>query len=174
MGLPLHFAAKSGSVDAVRFLVEDAKLGVNAMDNAGKLPLSYAVLGNHIEVVEYLLSKGAEVNGQGMTPLMIAGSWGHVELIELLVARGAKPDLQTGDLENMTALHIDVEANRHVAAAVLLQLGADAKVKREDGKTALDMAEGGWLEEYWERARARRTLRTRVRSHARTCTRTGT
>ena len=63
------------------------------------------------------------------------------------MSKGAKVNLQTGDLDNMAALHVAVESHRLEAALKLIELGADVSLKRQDGKSALEMGDP-WLEEY--------------------------
>ena len=58
-------AAKEGTVDDIGFFVERKKAKVNAKNNNGWTPLHYAVHSNsNVEVLEYLVSRGASVNTQ--------------------------------------------------------------------------------------------------------------
>ena len=61
VGLPLHYACKSGSLASVTYLVEQAGLSVTAHDNTGKAALHWATLGSHLDVMAYLIRKGANV-----------------------------------------------------------------------------------------------------------------
>ncbi len=56
---PLHIAAREGSFNIVKLLVEhNARL--SEMDDYGFSPIDYAIKKNHKEIVEYLRSKGAK------------------------------------------------------------------------------------------------------------------
>ena len=61
-------------------------------------PLSIAVMEGARNIVEFLLSKGANVNFQedflSFTPLMIATSSGRLDLAKLLLMAGANPALK--------------------------------------------------------------------------------
>ncbi|KAJ7895111.1 ankyrin repeat-containing domain protein [Mycena leptocephala] len=57
----LHWAASSGSVDIVRFLV-DKQAEVDIMDNSGWTPLHIAVSAGHDEIAQELVGAGADVN----------------------------------------------------------------------------------------------------------------
>lgn len=59
----LHYAARYGRLDAVRFLVEAKNLPVNRVWTNGKTPIYQATLAQSIPVVNYLLRKGADPRG---------------------------------------------------------------------------------------------------------------
>jgi ankyrin repeat protein len=53
-----------------------------------------AVAGGHIEVVELLISHGADINKKdysGNTPLQKAYQYNHTNMIKLLLSLGAEP-----------------------------------------------------------------------------------
>lgn len=90
----LHWAAASGSVEAVRFLLAPS---VEADPQAARgnnfTPLHSAAMQGHAAVCEVLLAAGAGVNvqtdPQGYAPLHSAAFAGHVEAIRVLLAHGA-------------------------------------------------------------------------------------
>ena len=91
---PLWTAAESGHPDMVRFLVSkgaDIELGTAER----QVPLSAAV--NRLDIVTFLLSKGAKVNGdprfRGETPLSSAALIGNKAVVDLLIAKGADVNL---------------------------------------------------------------------------------
>ena len=80
---------------------------------AGYTPLMGAVINNKMELSQFLIDRGANVNataGDGNAPLLIAAKEGNLELVKLLIEKGAKADYTNPDGE--TALHI-AEENSH-------------------------------------------------------------
>ncbi len=94
----LHFAAGDGDLPRVRELVVQGH-EINAFDqDISFTPLHYAVRGGHIEVAQYLLSVGADVNAHeeskiGETPLGAAAADCSSKIAELLVNAGADPTI---------------------------------------------------------------------------------
>jgi ankyrin repeat protein len=71
---PLMYAARQGSLDAARVLVE-AGAELNATDPDGTTPLMFTVINGHYDLARFLVEKGADVNlpdRAGMTPLYAA------------------------------------------------------------------------------------------------------
>ncbi len=60
--LALHAAAREGDLDEVRRLIEDAGTPVDAGDRYDATPLMKAAENGHVEVVEYLIEAGADVD----------------------------------------------------------------------------------------------------------------
>ncbi|KAK2065488.1 hypothetical protein LY76DRAFT_611434 [Colletotrichum caudatum] len=94
----------------------------------GGTALQAASGGGHIEVVERLLSAGADVNADpssmnGRTALQAASGRGHVEVVERLLSAGA--DVNYG--------HVEVVER-------LLSAGADVNATDTSGRTALTIA----------------------------------
>jgi hypothetical protein len=66
----------------------------------GDTALSDAAYYGHTEVVELLLTKGADANGMapaGSSPLPWAAYFGHTQIVKLLLARGADVDAKNAD-----------------------------------------------------------------------------
>jgi cytohesin len=94
----LHWAAASGNIEAVRFLLAPP-VGADprAARNNNFTPLHAAAMQGHAAVCEVLLGAGAEVNAQtnpqGYAPLHSAAFAGHVATIQVLLVHGADREL---------------------------------------------------------------------------------
>jgi len=90
----LHSAAGQGDVDTCTQLLDGGE-DIEAVDDHGETPLSYAAWYGHIDTARILVERGANVNASGRrrggaTPLTYARSLGHQEVVNLLVERGAR------------------------------------------------------------------------------------
>ena len=110
----------------------------NKQDNNGLTALIFASQGCHSEVVQILLSKGADPNIQredGWTALMSASANGLSEMVHILLKGGADPNIQEED--GWTALMIADQNGHSEVVQILLKGGADPNFQKEDGTTAL-------------------------------------
>lgn len=142
--LDLHAAATVGDLDRVRQLVERDHASLAAYSPDGFPPLALAAYTGHLPVVDYLLSRGADVNQVGknrgrFTALTGAVSSGHRDVVARLLESGADPNYwyQGG----FTPV-LEAAANGDVPTLELLTAhGGDLTVETEQGKTALSLAE---------------------------------
>ncbi|KAJ1928864.1 hypothetical protein IWQ60_001660 [Tieghemiomyces parasiticus] len=84
-------AASDGVMDRVKQLIEKDNISVDAKDQNGYTPLHAAVSYDHLDIVQYLLEKKADVaivDTDGDTPLHVCET---VECAEILVNHGADP-----------------------------------------------------------------------------------
>ena len=146
---PLHHAAEraeEGGEEGVAQLLIDAGANVNAQDARGLTALHMAVGSNRHVLAESLLDAGANIDARasdsadGVTALHIAAAGGWLDCVGLLLRRGAAVDpLAAAGVG--TPLLAAVEKGREHAAAALIEYGADASVKNEQGETAAAIAE---------------------------------
>ncbi len=59
---PLHKAAHNGDLAAVKNILEEGEIEVDAAGAAERRPLHRAAGGNHTEICKYLVEKGAQVD----------------------------------------------------------------------------------------------------------------
>ncbi len=137
----LHYLAVENQLDAVKFLVEEKKADVNSLNDFGDSPLSEAAELGHVELVKYLLQKGAKLKFKGQKVVLHgAVRGGNAEIVKILLAAGADVN-EVGDLKD-TALHVAAEWNEDdEITKLLLEAGADINARRIFDKTPLDVAE---------------------------------
>ena len=143
---PLHHAAKRSDEagdEGVAQLLIDAGANVNVYDGSGLTALHMAVGSNRHLLAESLLDAGANIDARaesgGATALHMAAAAGCLDCVGLLLRRGATVDPLAHGME--TPLLAAVEKGKEYAAVALLEHGADANVKNEDGDTVATIAE---------------------------------
>jgi ankyrin repeat protein len=88
----LHAAAKCGSLEMARYLINHRGLYVDVADSNGSTPLITAVINYSEDMVRFLVEHGADVNTVnrfGETPLWWAIENSHGNVAEYLAAHGA-------------------------------------------------------------------------------------
>ncbi|XP_041117075.1 poly [ADP-ribose] polymerase tankyrase-2-like isoform X1 [Polyodon spathula] len=133
-------AAKMGCLARVKKLCSPEN--VNCRDTQGRhsTPLHLAAGYNNLEVAEYLLQHGAEVNSQdkgGLIPLHNAASYGHVDVAALLIKYNAC--VNATDTWAFTPLHEAAQKGKTQLCALLLAHGADASLTNQEGQSPLDL-----------------------------------
>eukprot|EP00919_Chromeraceae_sp_WS-2016_P057927 GHVR01137276.1.p1 GENE.GHVR01137276.1~~GHVR01137276.1.p1 ORF type:complete len:300 (+),score=10.48 GHVR01137276.1:492-1391(+) len=105
-----------------------------------KTPLMYACMKGHLEVVNVLISKGAEINANDRyrkTPLMYASMEGHQEVVKLLIGKGA--DVNYKDENGRTPL-IDASMKGNLDMVKVLIYSPDINTRDTDLNIALQYA----------------------------------
>ena len=139
-------AAKAGDLELVKKIVGEHPHIVNCRDLDGRhsTPLHFAAGYNRVGVVEFLLSRDADVHAKdkgGLVPLHNACSYGHYEVTELLVKHGAS--VNVSDLWKFTPLHEASAKGKYEIVKLLLKHGADPTKKNRDGHTPIDLVKEG-------------------------------
>lgn len=102
---PLHLAAHYGNLGTVKLLIEyGADIEAVSQNSIANTPISAAAWGNHLDIVSYLIDRGANVNapnGRGATALHRAIDAGRLPLAELLLSHGADPNIR--DVHGVTS-----------------------------------------------------------------------
>lgn len=160
----LHAAALWLAKDAVRTVVEKGA-EVDARDAQGATPLLRLVSGKpgappesavlRLELVRYLLAKGANVNAfaplsepeqlrfgtlssPGDSPFLHVIGNGDQELVALFLKSGA--NVHFANRRGETPLQLALKSNKLDIAEMLLQAGADVNPPVSQGKTPLQLA----------------------------------
>lgn len=84
---PLFYAARSGAIDVVIWLVEQHHVAVNARDSENRSALFYACEEGKLDVVQYLIDMDADhktADYDGDTAARLAEGRGHVDVAALL------------------------------------------------------------------------------------------
>ncbi|MCP9262962.1 Poly [ADP-ribose] polymerase [Dirofilaria immitis] len=133
-------AAKEGDVEKIRKIIIPATINCRDIRGRFSTPLHLAAGYNNLEVAQFLLENGAEVNLKdkgGLIPLHNASSFGHLEIASLLIEFGA--EVNHPDKWGYTPLHEAAQKGRTQICSLLLSNGADATLKNNEGLTALDI-----------------------------------
>uniref|UniRef100_A0A3B4BZD6 K Homology domain-containing protein n=1 Tax=Pygocentrus nattereri TaxID=42514 RepID=A0A3B4BZD6_PYGNA len=132
---PLMEAAREGHEEMVALLLAQGA-NINAQtEETQETALTLACCGGFLEVADFLIKAGADIELGCSTPLMEAAQEGHLELVKYLLAAAANvhATTATGD----TALTYACENGHTDVADVLLQTGADLEHESEGGRTPL-------------------------------------
>ncbi|KAG1652408.1 Tankyrase-1 [Nymphon striatum] len=134
-------AAKKGSLDRVQKLVTPDNINCRDTQGRNSTPLHLAAGYNNLEVAEYLLQNGADVNAQdkgGLIPLHNASSYGHLDIAALLIRYNTV--VNATDRWGFTPIHEAAQKGRTQLCALLLAHGADPTLKNQEGYTPIDLA----------------------------------
>uniref|UniRef100_A0A670ZND9 Ankyrin repeat domain 17 n=1 Tax=Pseudonaja textilis TaxID=8673 RepID=A0A670ZND9_PSETE len=142
---PLMEAAREGHEEMVALLLGQGA-NINAQtEETQETALTLACCGGFLEVADFLIKAGADIELGCSTPLMEAAQEGHLELVKYLLAAGMNNVIcitsganvhattATGD----TALTYACENGHTDVADVLLQADADLEHESEGGRTPL-------------------------------------
>lgn len=131
----LSYALQEGHGETVAFVLDN---GVDPDVNGGR-SLRIAVEREAMDMVETLLAKGADPNGEAGyagPALSMAAAKGHIEMINTLLASGADPNL-AGE-NGRTPLSAAVGTGWTELVELLLDKGADPWVRVSNGGLIID------------------------------------
>ncbi|MFP3024484.1 MAG: ankyrin repeat domain-containing protein, partial [Wolbachia sp.] len=117
-------------------------------DIDGRTPLHYAVSNRHVDIVNILLTNGANVNqvtNKGNTPLHTATSKCYKEIVEVLLQHISRDKLN--DFVNAkttssgtTSLHVAAKGGSLEVVKSLLKHGATYNIENKEGKIPIDLS----------------------------------
>jgi len=131
-------AARNGTVEDVRYFVEQEKANVNAKENdSDSTVLRNALISENVEVIKYLVMKGANIAPDFLFDAVCMKN-GSLEIVKLFVENGA--DVNYRD-SGMFPLLIAAGGNNLEVAKFLVSKGADINmVSSLSGYTPLEVA----------------------------------
>ncbi|MCV6630970.1 MAG: ankyrin repeat domain-containing protein [Flavobacteriaceae bacterium] len=139
-------AIREGLFDTVKKSIEADNSLLHLRDNRGASPLILASYYNHIDIVQYLIEMGADINekdAMGNTALMGACFKGYSTTTKLLLELGV--DANCTNLAGSTALMFAVLFDQKECVEILIENGADLDVRDHNGNTAADIAKDNKL-----------------------------
>lgn len=155
--MPLHVAAKTGDVAAIRRLLQNC-VDPNSADTLGRTALHEAAMQGSGDAIRLLLAGGARLHARAViraedsdrewgTPLHLAAEHGKVEAVKALLS-GDDADMKTlgrshddlAPLRANTALHLAAQFDRGDVAEVLIGAGADVEAIAPGNITAISVA----------------------------------
>jgi ankyrin repeat protein len=165
---PIVAAAQSKAWKTLRALAELQGTDLEAADANGSTALMGAALHGELPIVQYLLSRKAEVNRQGWTALHYAAANGHADVVRLLLDEHAYIDAESPN--RTTPLMMAVRQGHPTVVRLLIDEGADPTPRNDAGLTAAAYARAtgdtklaDWLEQQAEAFRRKYPLPSRSR-----------
>ena len=141
--LDLHAAATVGDFRRVQELVDENPASVHTYSADGFPPLGLAAYMGHADIVEYLISQGADVNQVGKNPgkftaLTGAAAQSHYRVAKILVEAGADVNYRYGG--GFTPVLEAAQNGDLEILDLLVSHGGEVTAETEQGKTAVSLA----------------------------------
>jgi len=137
----LFLAVKEGSLKAATALIAWPRTQVEWRSPKDESPLMMAALKGQTDIVRKLVARDADVNKTGWTPLHYAATGGHVQIIQILLDDYAYIDAESPN--KSTPLMMAAKYGTPAAVKLLLEAGADPRLRNELGLSAIDFAQQG-------------------------------
>lgn len=142
-------AAEKGDLYKVSKYLSNKPNNIDISDRNGFTALHLAIIKERYKVVEFLLSKGANINKKqevfsmtkvvdGFTPLMLAIISSNYKIIDLLLSNNADPNIS--DDSGRTAIMYSISSKNLEICNKLIKCGSDLNIKDKDGQIPLDYA----------------------------------
>ncbi len=138
---PLLNAIRHSAVKAAVVLAAWPATRVDERNADDETPLMLAAFNNFMPVAHLLIERKADVNKTGWTPLHYAATKGHIEMIRYLLQHHA--DMDALSPNGTTPLMMAAHYGNPMATLLLLQQGADPRIKNQLGLSAIDFAQNG-------------------------------
>lgn len=135
----LFIAVKEGSLKVAEVLVDFPKTQVEWRSPQDESPLMIAALKGDTALVRKLIARDADVNKTGWTPLHYAATGGHVDIVQILLDENAYIDAESPN--KSTPLMMAAKYGSLAAVKLLLESGADPRLRNQLGMTAIDFAQ---------------------------------
>ncbi|KAK4336959.1 hypothetical protein RND71_043409 [Anisodus tanguticus] len=132
---PLMEAAREGHEEMVALLLTEGA-DINAItEETHETALTLACCGGFLEVADFLIRAGADIELGANTPLMESAQEGHLDLCKLLIENGANVNARSANGDS--ALMLASENDHYEVVKFLILNNADLEIKAEGGRTAL-------------------------------------
>ena len=138
---PFSKAVYYGNLAEVEKMFSENKSLLNEKNQTEFLPLHIAVVEGHSEIVQYLISSGADINCKGMyrwSPLHLAVKFNQADIANLLLNNKADPNFKM-DWGN-TPLHTAAYTDQIEIANSIITAGANINEIDNEGNTPLHAA----------------------------------
>jgi ankyrin repeat protein len=140
-----HVASRyAKTTDLIDVILETGKFDINGVDNDGRTPLHWAIMGTNLETIaHHLIQKGADptiTDKEGNTALHFAAL--HAKTIETitLILENKQVDINHRDELGRTALHYAIEKKNVEIVRCLVEKGADPTIHDHTGYTPFHFA----------------------------------
>ena len=162
---PLHVAARQGSVNITRALLE-AGADPSVRDSAGATPLQTALLTGKTQVAKALIAHGVPLEPQALLLELAGAGISDRDSFELLLRQGV--ELNRIGPDGDTPLTLAIARGHLETVARLILLGADVNQPDAQGRQPLDVA----LEHAGERRDDRTQIFERLQRYGALATKT--
>ena len=126
----LHYAARTGRIDCVKWLVETVGISPKVHGKSGATPLHDAAAQGQLECVKYFLGNGSvdgdTRDGSGHTALHLAARFGRFDTVKWLIERG-NSNPRAKSKNHMTPVHFAASGG-HLTCLELLVFKAGCRL----------------------------------------------
>eukprot|EP00741_Cyanophora_paradoxa_P000611 tig00000430_g588.t1 len=142
----LREASGRGHVEACRYLLGRLAAAEGAAGEEGQSPVEAACAGGHAQVLQLLLSSGADLAPCRVASAYKAAEGGHLEILRALAAAGVSVRTKFIGGQGGTPLHAAASRGDAACVHLLLELGARPSAHDARGATPLHVALAAYLD----------------------------